>query len=71
MFARVGRSGLAAIKDRQYDHKTNATLELASAFDLLEDLFQVAAKKRILAHWKFVFKDPGGIRCSLRKWHRH
>ena len=45
MFARVGRAGLAAIKDRQYDHETGISLEIASAFDLLEDLFRMQPRR--------------------------
>jgi hypothetical protein len=45
MFARIGRAGLAAVKDRQYDHKTSITPEITSAFDLLEDLFRMQPRR--------------------------
>ena len=40
MFARVGRAGLAAIKDRQYDNETEMAPAITASFDLLEDLFR-------------------------------
>ena len=41
MFARVGRAGLAAIKERQYDRKAGITPEITSTFDFLQDLFKM------------------------------
>ena len=41
MFARIGRAGLTAIKERQYDYKTDITREIISSFDLLGDLFKM------------------------------
>jgi len=48
MFARVGRAGLAAIKDRQYDHETGITIELVASFDFLRDLFRLQPRR---AYW--------------------
>ena len=45
MFARVGRAGLAAIKERQYDHKTCITTEITSTFDFLQDLFKMQPRR--------------------------
>ena len=45
MFARVGRAGLAAIKDRQYNHKTGLTPEIISTFDFLQDLFKMQPRR--------------------------
>ena len=45
MFARVGRAGLAAIKERQYDHKTSITPEITSTFDFLQDLFKMQPRR--------------------------
>ena len=45
MFARVGRAGLTAIKDRQYDHGTSLTPEISSSFDLLCDLFKMQPRR--------------------------
>ena len=45
MFARVGRAGLAAIKDRQYSDETDITPEIIASFDLLEDLFRMQPRR--------------------------
>jgi len=45
MFARIGRAGLAAIKDRQYDHHTEITVELKTSFELIEDLFKMQPRR--------------------------
>ena len=45
MFARVGRAGLTAIKERQYDHGITITPEISSSFDLLCDLFRMQPRR--------------------------
>ena len=45
MFARVGRAGLAAIKDRQYDHETGATPEIIASFDFPHDLLRLQPRR--------------------------
>ena len=45
MFARVGRAGLTAIRERQYDHQIAITLEIGSSFNLLCDLFKMQPRR--------------------------
>ena len=45
MFARVGRAGLSAIKDRQYDHGAALSGELCTSFEILSDLFRLQPRR--------------------------
>ena len=66
MFARVGRAGLAAIKDRQHDRRNDVTPDITASFDYLEDLFRMRPRREYSLLKKH--QNRGSLRRSLRRW---
>jgi len=55
MYARVGRAGLWAIKDRQKETAFDITPSISLSFDLLSDLFKLMPRREYLL-WSGVFR---------------
>ena len=67
MYARIGRAGLWAIKDRQKDAVFEITPPISLSFDLRSDLFKLKPQREYLL-WGGTQESCYGVGRGLRVW---